>query len=164
MSQAPKNKIARVKAKNLILLLRAKKNKYTEYKFMLRSISRLFLFSVLVFGFAVVSTAAQDRPMDREMRFPVKFAPGANSATVKKRIALGTSHTYTVRAKEGQTMTVILTTGKSTSFTVYAPTEGIIEGADGETMWRGMLNESGEYQITIGTDKTANYTLEIFVK
>ena len=131
---------------------------------MYRLIKRIVIFGVLAFGFFAVSAAAQNRPIDREMRFPVKFAPGANSATIKKRIALGTSHTYTLRAKEGQTMTVILTTGKSTSFTLYAPTEGIVEGADGETMWRGMLNESGEYQITIGTDKTANYTLEIYIK
>lgn len=102
--------------------------------------------------------------MDREMRFPVRFAKGKSSIVLKKRITLGTTHLYALKAREGQNMTVILTTGKQTSFTIFAPASGIVEGADGETMWRGMLNESGEYLISIGTDKTANYTLEIYIK
>ena len=93
----------------------------------------------------------------------IVFKRGASSAIIKKRIRKGTSHEYRLRAREGQNMTVILTTGRRTSFTVYAPTEGIIEGADGETMWRGMLNETGEYVIVIGTDVTANYTLEVYL-
>jgi hypothetical protein len=94
----------------------------------------------------------------------ITFKRGASSAIIKKQVRKGTSHQYRIRAREGQNMTVILNTGKRTSFTVYAPTEGIIEGADGETMWRGMLNESGEYVIVIGTDVTANYTLEVYIK
>lgn len=82
----------------------------------------------------------------------------------KKQIRKGTSHQYRLRAREGQNMTVILKTGKQTSFTVFAPTTGIIEGADGETMWRGMLSETGEFLIVIGTDVTANYTLEVWIK
>lgn len=61
-------------------------------------------------------------------------------------------------------MQVVLTTRGETSFTVYSPTEGIMEDADGVKSWRGDLTESGEYQITVGTDNTANYTLEVAVK
>jgi hypothetical protein len=118
-----------------------------------------------LFGLSLTADVrAQDRPADTEVRYNVRFAKGKSSAVYKKRIRLGTSHIYTLRAKEGQDMTVILTTGNRTSFTLYAPTEGIVDGADGETMWRGMLNESGEYVIAIGTDKTANYTLEIYIR
>lgn len=117
----------------------------------------------VMFGFSI-SASAQDRPADKEIRHEVRFARGKSSTVIRKRIALGTSHTFAVKAREGQTMTVILTTGKQTSFTLYAPTEGIVEGADGETMWRGMLGETGEYLITVATDKTANYTLEIYIK
>jgi hypothetical protein len=114
--------------------------------------------------FSAINVSAQDRQQDKEIRYKVQFARGKSSSVIKKQIRLGTTHLYTLRAKEGQNMTVILTTGNQTSFTIYSPTEGIIEEADGETMWRGMLNETGEYQIAIGTDKTANYTLEIYIK
>jgi hypothetical protein len=117
-----------------------------------------FLLTLSVFSF---ETRAQDRTTIDQA---VTFKRGASSAVIKKQVRKGTSHQYRIRAREGQNMTVILTTGKRTSFTVYAPTEGIIEGADGETMWRGMLNETGKYLIVIGTDVTANYTLEIHIK
>ena len=118
----------------------------------------LFLLMFCAFSF---EAKAQDRTtVDQK----VTFKRGANSAVIKKQVRKGTSHQYRIRAREGQNMTVILNTGKQTSFTVFSPTEGIIEGADGETMWRGMLTETGEYLIVIGTDATANYTLEIYVK
>ncbi len=123
----------------------------------------------LIAGFIAVTfcfsfDANAQRPMDKEVRQTIRFARGKSSAVIKKRIPLGTTHLYTLSAREGQTMTVILTTGNQTSFTVFSPSDGIIEGADGETMWRGMLNESGTYLISIGTDRTANYTLEVYIK
>lgn len=124
-----------------------------------------FLAAVLTAAVAFSSTEANaQRQMDREVRQAIRFARGSNSATVRKQIRVGYTHLYTLRAREGQTMTVILTTGNQTSFTVYSPSSGIMDGADGETMWRGMLNESGEYLIAIGTDKTANYKLEVYIK
>lgn len=134
---------------------------------MLRFTRLLFVLSFFLLMFCAFSpeTKAQDRPQDRTtVDQKIVFKRGANSAVIKKQIRLGMSHQYRIRAREGQNMTVILKTGKQTSFTVYAPTEGIIEGADGETKWRGMVNESGEYLIVIGTDATANYTLEVSIK
>ncbi len=119
---------------------------------------------IFIIGISAVISNAQDRPQDKEMHFKVRFAQGKSSTVIKKQIRLGKTHIYTLRVKEGQNMTVILTTGSNTSFTIFSPTEGSIEGADGETMWRGMINESGEYQIAIGTDKTANYKLEINIR
>ena len=117
-----------------------------------------FLLTLCVFSF---EAKAQDRTtIDQQ----IAFKRGASSAIIKKQIRKGNSHQYRIRAREGQNMTVILKTGKRTSFTVFSPTEGIIEGADGETMWRGMLNQTGEYLIVIGTDITANYTLEVWIK
>jgi hypothetical protein len=58
---------------------------------------------------------------------------------------------------------VMLKTGKQTSFSIYSP-EGIIEDADGTKNWSGSLKQPGEYLISIGTDKTASYTLEIYIK
>jgi hypothetical protein len=118
----------------------------------------LFLLMLFVFSF---EAKAQDKMTINQK---VTFKRGANSTTIKKQIRKGTSHQYRIRANEGQEMTVILTTGKRTSFTISNLTDGIIEGADGETMWKGMINRSGEYFILIGTDVTANYTLEIYIK
>lgn len=115
-----------------------------------------FLLTLFVF-----SSNAQDRMTVNQK---VTFKPGASSAVIKKQIRKGTSHQYRIRAREGQNLTVILTTGKRTSFTISTLSQGTLEGADGETMWRGMLTETGEYYILIGTDATANYTLEIYIK
>lgn len=124
---------------------------------------RFFVLSFFLLMLCVFSSEinAQDRTtIDQQIRFQA----GKSSAVIRKQIRKGTSHQFRLRAREGQNMTVMLKTGKQTSFTVYSPTTGIIEGADGETMWRGMLNESGEYLIIIGTDVTANYTLEVWIK
>ena len=119
-------------------------------------------FIAIIFSFSFEADA--QRPMDKEVRQTIRFARGKSSAVIRKRIPLGTTHLYTLRAREGQTMTVILNTGNQTSFTIFSPSDQILEGADGETMWRGMLDESGTYLITIGTDRTANYTLEVYIK
>src|SRR5687767_2480043 len=116
----------------------------------------------IIFSFSFEADA--QRQMDKEVRQTIRFARGKSSAVIRKRIPLGTTHLYTLRAGEGQTMTVILNTGNQTSFTIFSPSDQILEGADGETMWRGMLDESGTYLITIGTDRTANYTLEVYIK
>lgn len=119
-------------------------------------------FLVMMFCFSFETNA--QRPMDKEVRQTIRFARGKGSAVINKRIPLGTTHLYTLSAGEGQTMTVILTAGNQTSFTIFSPSDQIIEGADGETMWRGMLDESGRYLISIGTDKTTNYKLEVYIK
>lgn len=119
-------------------------------------------FLAVVFSFSFEAHA--QRTMDREVRQSIRFARGKSSAIIRQRISLSTTHLYTLRAREGQTMTVILNSGSQTSFTVFSPSDQILEGADGETMWRGMLDESGTYLIAIGTDKTANYTLEVYIK
>ncbi len=106
---------------------------------------------------------SQNRAQDREIRQEIRFARGSNSKIIKKQIRRGFSHTYTLRAKRGQRMQVVLTTRGETSFTVYSPS-GVIDEADGVKNGRGDLDESGEYQITIGTDTTTNYTLEVAIK
>ncbi len=133
---------------------------------MIHTILRFWFFAVVLavcLAFSPTDTNAQ-RLMDKEVRQEIRFARGSNSAVIRKQIRVGYTHLYTLRAEEGQTMTVILNTGNQTSFTIFSPSDGIMEGADGETMWRGVLNESGEYLITIGTDVTTNYTLEVYIK
>jgi hypothetical protein len=110
------------------------------------------------------STGVQaQRPRDREVRQSIHFARGSNSAIIRQRIQLGTTHTYSLRAAAGQRMQVVLTTRGRTSFTVYTPQSGILEDADGVKKYVGDLQESGEYLISIGTDDTATYTLEVAI-
>jgi hypothetical protein len=125
---------------------------------------KLILIAIIIFGAFTLSANAQDRPMDKEVAFDLSFDQDMHSATVKKQIKLGTTHVYKLKAEQGKYVVVVLKTGDQTSFTIYSPKEGIIEDADGARNWSGPLKESGNYLISIGTDKTASYTLEVFIK
>jgi hypothetical protein len=126
-------------------------------------IRKISCYSILILSiFSAVPTfaAAEDRvTVDRD----VVFRRGAISASLRGRITRGTTHLYRVRARAGQEMAIVLRTGEQTSATVFAPTEGIVEGADGIRQTLVELPETGEYLIQIGTDAAANYTLEITI-
>lgn len=132
---------------------------------MYQTIKKITTYLMILTAILSVPTVgnSQTRGQDKEIRQEIRFARGAHSKIIRKQIRRGISHTYTLRAKRGQRMQVVLTTRGETSFTVYSPS-GIIEEADGVQNWRGDLTESGEYQITIGTDTTTNYTLEVAIK
>jgi hypothetical protein len=121
-------------------------------------VSSFFLLTCYVFSFEV---KAQDVTTVNQR---IAFSRGADSAIIKKQIRKGTSHQYRILVRAGQNMMVGLRTGKQTSFTVYAPAKGIIEGANGQINWGGMLSKTGEYIIVIGTNATANYTLKVYIK
>jgi len=98
---------------------------------------------------------------DKSVRKELKFGRGRATTIVRDRIALCTSHDYYLRARRGQRMKVHLVAGRKTSFTVYAPTDRL---SDGTWDWSGELPETGEYQISIGTDVTARYTLKVTIR
>lgn len=129
---------------------------------MFKIIRQIVCYALLIAALAnVLTVSAQDRvTVNREIR----FQRGKISATVGGRIARGTSHIYRVRARAGQQMAVVLNTGNRTSFTISARNAGILEGADGVRQTLVELPETGEYEILIGTDATANYTLEVTIK
>ena len=103
---------------------------------------------------------AQDRvTVNRQIR----FARGASSTVIDGRIARGTTHIYRVRARAGQEIAVVLNTGDDTSFTISGWSSGILEGADGVRQTVVELPETGEYVIQIGTDATADYSLEVTI-
>ncbi|MDX6269560.1 MAG: hypothetical protein QOD28_783 [Acidobacteriota bacterium] len=105
--------------------------------------------------------SGQCQGTDASVRKPLRFGRGRTTPVVRDRIKLCTSHDYYLRARRGQQMSVHLVAGRQTSFTVYAPTDRISEGAKD---WSGELPEDGEYQISIGTDVTARYTLEVTIR
>jgi hypothetical protein len=105
--------------------------------------------------------SGQCQGTDVSVRKELRFARGRTTTIARDRIKLCTSHDYYLRARRGQRMTVHLVAGKKTSFAVYAPTDRI---SDGAWDWSGVLPEDGEYQISIGTDVTARYTLEVTIR
>lgn len=113
-------------------------------------------------GSAPPAPTAQCRRADRVINKVIRFERGRTTAVVKDRVALCTAHSYRLRAKAGQTMSVNLATGGRTSMTLSTPSGDAL--ADGEKSWSGELPESGEYVIHIGTDVTANYTLEVTIR
>ena len=127
---------------------------------MFHTIRNLVCYAMLITVLSAGSVVAQDRITVNQQ---IRFARGASSAVVSKRIVRGTSHVYRVRARAGQEMAVVLKTGNRTSFTITSNNTGILEGADGVRRTLVELPESGEYEIQIGTDATANYTLEVTI-
>ncbi|HEY9285964.1 MAG TPA: hypothetical protein VIP46_21115, partial [Pyrinomonadaceae bacterium] len=105
---------------------------------------------------------AQCRRADRVVGKQIRFGRGRTTAVVKDRVALCTAHEFRLRARAGQTMSVNLATGDRTSLTLSAPSGDAL--ADGEKSWSGELPESGDYVIRIGTDATADYTLEVTIR
>jgi hypothetical protein len=113
---------------------------------------------------AGATTAAQCRGTDRTIPKTIRFARGRTTAVVKETIKLCTSHEYHLRARQGQTMSIHLATGKRTSFTLLTPSGDTVGDADGVKDWSGELQDNGEYVINIGTDATAAYTLEVTIR
>ena len=127
---------------------------------MIQIIKKFAAFALILTTLFAGQLAAQDRvTIDRQVR----FARNASSTVIDGRIARGTSHIYRLRARAGQEMAVVLKTGDSTSFTISGWNSGILEGADGVRQTVVELPENGEYVIQIGTDVTADYSLEITI-
>lgn len=105
----------------------------------------------------------QCRKTDTPINKSLKIAKNQNSAVLKDTIRLCTSHVYRFRARAGQVLSVKLTTGRKTGLTLSTPAgERLIDGD--RLSWSGELTEGGLYEIVIGTDATAHYTLEVSIE
>ena len=113
--------------------------------------------STLIFA---SSAGAQCRTTDKTVKKPLTLTGGA--ATVRDTVRLCTSHVFHFRAAKGQRLNIKLTTGRKTSMTLLPPSGDAL--IDGELAWNGRLTETGEYEVQIGTDATARYTLEILIR
>ena len=127
---------------------------------MIQNIKKITAYALILTTLFTTQLLAQDRvTIDRQIR----FSRGASSTVIDGRITRGTSHIYRVRARAGQEMAVVLNTGDDTSFTISGRSSGILEGADGVRQTVVELPESGEYVIQIGTDASADYSLEVTI-
>lgn len=130
---------------------------------MRRILAVIFALALLPSAAAAKTPGSQCPRGDTTINKQIRFARGRTTAVVKDTVRLCTSHDYRLRARGGQTMTVHLVAGRKTSFTIYSPS-GTIEDADGVRDWSGQLPEDGDYTISIGTDATAGYTLEVTIR
>jgi hypothetical protein len=131
----------------------------------IRQITCYALIIATLFTFPLFTIAQADRPQDKvTLEKTIRFRRGAISAVENGQIRRGETHWYHVGAREGQRMAVVLKTGNKTSFTIYGKQTGILDGADGVRQAVVLLPETGDFLIEIGTDATANYTLEVAIK
>jgi hypothetical protein len=123
------------------------------------------LLTAILSALPLLATAQTTRPQDKvTLEKTIRFRRGAISGVASGQIRRGETHRYRVGAREGQRMAVVLKTGNKTSFTIYGEQTGILDGADGVKQAVVELPESGDFLIEIGTDATANYTLEVAIK
>ncbi len=105
---------------------------------------------------------AEDKPQ-------VKFAPGADNASLKGEIQGMDRDIYPVTAKAGQTMQVKVTNKhKLVLFRIQKPgqEEAYLPKAgeeDDATEWKGVLPVSGTYKIVVGAMRgnDTHYTLNV---
>ncbi len=131
----------------------------------IRQITSYTLLIAALLTFPLSMASQTNRPQDTvTLEKTIRFRRGSISGVVSGRILRGTAHRYYVGAHEGQRIAVVLKTGNQTSFTIYGQQTGILDGADGVKQAVVVLPESGNFTIEIGTDSTANYTLEVAIK
>lgn len=99
----------------------------------------------------------------------VGFAKGKSSATVKGKAQAYTTYAYTLRASEGQEMTVSVSSpNDNVYFTVFSPGGlGAFSGEDDLTDWTDMLPKTGTYKIMVFSKSDAgasNFTLKISIR
>jgi hypothetical protein len=99
----------------------------------------------------------------------LKFAKGKSAVTVSDAVLRDEVHYYLVKANQGQTMTVKITSlEKNASFRIIKPSGGYVQGAsemEEPTNWTGTLPESGDYKIEVGPDRgNATYRLTVRIK
>lgn len=103
---------------------------------------------------------------------PVQFKNGTSSATIEGSIKGGQTIDYTLRARAGQTMSVMLATKHGANyFNVLPPgsnDEALFVGSSGGNEWTGVLPADGEYKVRVylmrsaaRRNEAANYTLKV---
>ncbi|MBW4472887.1 MAG: hypothetical protein KME45_21295 [Stenomitos rutilans HA7619-LM2] len=99
----------------------------------------------------------------------VRFAPGADSATIKTSVLNGTRDLYLVGAQKGQIMSIrIVSLEDNAVFDIVAPPNG---AGKRQTLkqeaftWSSTLPETGDYQIVVGSTRgNASYRLQVTIR
>lgn len=96
----------------------------------------------------------------------VNFQRGRTTAVLKGRVVAGRDYCYRLRARAGQRMTVHLTSrARGARFSVFPPAHGAYAVAAELSDWEGLLEEDGDYMISLSVPKGADaYTLEVSIR
>lgn len=97
-------------------------------------------------------------PAVAEAASRIRFAPGADSATLRGTIVGYETRDFVVGARAGQVMTVTMTTGnRSASFNILpaGSREAIFIGSVGGNAFTGRLARSGDFVISVGMMRNA---------
>ncbi|MBD2185305.1 hypothetical protein H6S82_31290 [Planktothrix sp. FACHB-1355] len=119
----------------------------------------------------VVSTIQERTTADRPFLIAqqsrtrrLQFARGRNSTTVKDAVVRGTTDTYLLGARAGQTMNVSISSVEANVvFDVVAPNGTKL--TEEATSFSGELPATGDYRVVIGTTRgNGSYTLQVSIK
>jgi hypothetical protein len=105
----------------------------------------------------------------QSQRTRIQFARGATSTTVQGGLAANETDYYVLRASQGQSMTVNVSShGNNALLTIYGLTDGIplVRGtASGATSFNGILPLTQDYAIDVTSNGTAvNYNMGITIQ
>lgn len=90
----------------------------------------------------------------------VSFPTGANSVLVANNVGPGQVRRYSVNAREGQILTVIVLDG-AVAFDVLMPGGEMVADAAGLQRWEGFLPVGGDYSVDVVAPEFSEFTLEI---
>ena len=127
--------------------------------------------------FLATASAAEPLPAPK----PVYFATGSTRGTVGGRVVRGAFDLYSLKAAEGQFLTVTITVPDDNAvFQIYEP--GLVVGRDAEgalefkgqalrapgsddTRWSGRLPRAGTYVIAIGSTRgSGRYSMDVKIE
>lgn len=92
---------------------------------------------------------AQDRS-NSVVSHAMVFGRGKSDAGATGRASYAMSYVYTLKARQGQTMSVALKSRTDDlTFSLIAPEAGTVDTAFGVTQWSGVLAESGTYRLVL---------------
>ena len=101
----------------------------------------------------------------------IRFARGRTSTVINGKVGAQKLAHYCLHAREGQRMTVRLTSTDKRARLYIAPDgydADFLEGADGVTRWEGELGSasgSGDFIIAVETSRAgATFTLEVTIR
>lgn len=130
---------------------------------------------VIVFAALLIATPGVPLPAQSrgtEPIYEIKFAPGRRSATVSGSVQLphgeGDMHNdgadrYSLHYRAGQRLTLKLESeGDRAVFSISRVDSGLPNLPTLKTLWSGRLPQSGDYYVTVWTEKgAARYTLKV---
>ena len=101
----------------------------------------------------------------------IKFARGRTTAVINGKLGAGKKACYDLHAREGQRMTVHLTSPDKRARFYIAPNDydaDFLDGANGVTDWKGELGSAsgnGSFSIVVeGLRAGATFTLEVTIR